>query len=124
MFAYDKITSFVERKSESLNVPVRKVSPAYTSQIGKFKYMRMYGLSIHQAAAFAIARRGLNLNDLIPNDMKHMIPEKLAVKNDWAQWSYVLRNTKGLPPHCLYAKDFSYKNYNSISELVPNTVFA
>ena len=124
MFAYDKITSFVERKSETLNVPVRKVNPAYTSQIGKFKYMRMYGLSVHQAAAFAIARRGLNLNDPIPNDMKHMIPEKLAVKNDWTQWSYVLRNTKGLPPHSLYAKDFSYKNYNSITELVPNTVFA
>ena len=42
---------------------VEKVNPAYTSQMGKFLFMRRYGMSIHQAAAYTIGLVGMGLYD-------------------------------------------------------------
>ena len=40
------------------NVYLKKVSPAYTSKIGKDKYAEPKKLTVHQAASYVIARRG------------------------------------------------------------------
>jgi hypothetical protein len=45
---------------------IKKVNPAYTSVIGRFKYSKMYGLSVHEAASFVIGRRGLDFDENIP----------------------------------------------------------
>ena len=36
-----------------MGIAVFEVNPAYTSQIGKMKYMKRFGISIHEAASFA-----------------------------------------------------------------------
>jgi len=46
-----------------------KVNPAYTSVIGLVKYDRQYGLASDEAAAMAIARRGMNLSENIPGSI-------------------------------------------------------
>ncbi|RGR75463.1 transposase, partial [Holdemania filiformis] len=38
---------------------VVQVNPAYTSQIGKEKYSRKMGCTVHMAASFVIGRRGM-----------------------------------------------------------------
>ena len=46
-----------------LGVTVVEVNPAYTSVIGAVNFAQRFGISIHQGAALAIARRGLGLRD-------------------------------------------------------------
>ena len=47
-FAYDKMTQLTESKGQKYGLAVRKSNPAYSSQIGKLKYMRPMGLQ-HEA---------------------------------------------------------------------------
>jgi hypothetical protein len=44
-------------------VEVLPVHPAYTSTIGAVNYTARFGISLHQGAAIAIARRGLALSE-------------------------------------------------------------
>ena len=44
------------RQAAREGVEVRKVKPAYTSMIGRFKYQPQYGISVHHAAALVIGR--------------------------------------------------------------------
>jgi hypothetical protein len=57
------------------------INPAYTSVIGLVKFVRMYGLASDEAAALAVARRGIRLSEKLPsaitaylsvNDSKHV----------------------------------------------------
>ncbi len=57
-FAYSSFQQLIESKAKKAGVRIRKVNPAYTSQIGQMKFMARYGLSSHGSAACMIARRG------------------------------------------------------------------
>ena len=46
-FAYAQISEAIERKAAYEGVEVIKVDPAYTSLIGKLKYVRDKGMSVH-----------------------------------------------------------------------------
>ncbi len=51
-FHYRALLTAVERQAAREGVTLRKVKPAYTSIIGRFKYQPHYGISVHHAAAF------------------------------------------------------------------------
>lgn len=57
--AYHKLIEAIEARAKKVGVEVRKVDPAYTSVIGWAKYGSKRGMNPDQAAAFAIARRGI-----------------------------------------------------------------
>jgi IS605 OrfB family transposase len=57
-FMYSSFQKLIEAKAKKAGVRMRRVNPAYTSQIGQIKFMARYGLSSHCAAACMIARRG------------------------------------------------------------------
>jgi IS605 OrfB family transposase len=57
-FAYSSFQQLIEAKAKKEGVRIKRVNPAYTSQIGQMKFMARYGLSSHHAAACMIARRG------------------------------------------------------------------
>ena len=40
MFAYNKMISAIKSRAEKMGIAVFEVNPAYTSQIGKMKYMK------------------------------------------------------------------------------------
>ena len=61
LFSAKTITWLAQSKALRAGVACEFVDPAYTSQIGKMKYMRRYGLTIHEAASFAIARRAMGI---------------------------------------------------------------
>jgi IS605 OrfB family transposase len=69
------------------------VNPAFTSIIGLFKYMRMYGLASDEAAALAIARRGMRLGERLPDSITAYV-EVNSTKHVWSQWAELNRKTK------------------------------
>ena len=103
-FAHTKIRELLLSKSWKYSVAVTFVNPAYTSQIGKIKYMARYGLSIHESAALAIARRAMGLNDRLPKDLRDEVPEAKRRKHHWAQWRSVYKVTKETTVSNLYLK--------------------
>ncbi len=57
---------------------IKKVNPAYSSVIGRFKYAKMYGLSVHEAASFVIGRRGLDFEEKIPKELLNELKTKVT----------------------------------------------
>ena len=60
-FAYRKLIESIRARAAKEGVPVRFACPSWTSVMGFAKYGRRNGLSPDQAAALAIARKGLGL---------------------------------------------------------------
>ncbi|MFX0071714.1 MAG: IS200/IS605 family accessory protein TnpB-related protein [Candidatus Hermodarchaeota archaeon] len=58
--------TLLERKCLKRGVTIRKVHPAYTSLIGKYKFSRLYNLSTHVLASYVIARKGLKFKEELP----------------------------------------------------------
>jgi IS605 OrfB family transposase len=76
-FKKKKLTEMIVRRGLRLGFRVKKVNPAYTSIIGRFKYMKKYGLSIHESAALVIGRRGLGYQERLPKELIHIIKTKV-----------------------------------------------
>jgi IS605 OrfB family transposase len=64
-FLWRKFTEILERRCLESGIACRRVNPAYTSVIGRCKYAPMYKTAVHEAAAFAIVRRGLGFGEKI-----------------------------------------------------------
>ena len=62
-FAYAHITEILERRAMVDGIECIKVAPSYTTQIGKQKYKKLKGLSVHLSASLVIGRRGLGYSD-------------------------------------------------------------
>lgn len=83
-FKKKRLTEAILRRGLRLGFLIKKVNPAYTSVIGRFKYSTKYGLSVHEAAAFVIARRGLGYQEKIPKmliqELQQTVKPLLLVK--------------------------------------------
>ncbi|WP_240523700.1 IS200/IS605 family accessory protein TnpB-related protein, partial [Bacillus cereus] len=99
MFAYEKMTSAIRSRADKRGVAVFQVNPAYTSISGKMKYMRKFGISIHQSAAFTIGRRGLGYKEKVPKVLQPYIPNKEA--HHWSHW-HQLNNRLDIRTHHFY----------------------
>ena len=62
-FAYRQFAALIAARAQDAGVEVVTVNPAYSSKIGRQKYARRYGLSVHMAAAFVLARRAQSFRD-------------------------------------------------------------
>lgn len=97
-FSYEKILSCIKARSEDEGIECIEINPAFTSVIGKFKFAKRYGISTHQAAACAIARRGLEFSER-PNRRDHVasfLPVRNRNKHVWSFWGKVSRNKTAL----------------------------
>ena len=65
-FSYGKVKAYFISRGYRQGVEVHQVNPAYSSVIGRVKFMERYGLTVHQAAALVLARRLLGCSDRIP----------------------------------------------------------
>jgi IS605 OrfB family transposase len=130
MFAYKKMTSAIINRANKVGVAVVEVNPTYTSISGKMKYMRKLGISVHQAAAWTIGRRGLGYKEKVPTILQAFIIDK--TKHHWSRWNQlnkrldirthhfynlynVNRPTESLQIHAVY---LSKKEEKKIKELV------
>src|SRR5690606_30025867 len=104
-FAYSAMVQAIQSRALKEKVSIKAVNPAYTSVIGRIKYAKRSGVSVHQAAALAIGRRGMGYRESAPvrseiPDGKgdHFIfelPARNRAKHEWSHWAQVHRKLRG-----------------------------
>ena len=103
-FSYGKIKAYFLSRGYREGVEVHQVNPAFSSLIGRVKFMERYGLSVHQAAALVLARRLLGCSERIPRrrvcpldngvQVAFTVPVRKRVKHVWTYWGAVLRQLR------------------------------
>ena len=98
-FSYGKIKAYFVSRGYRKGVEVHQVNPAFSSIIGRVKFMERYGLSVHQAAALVLARRLLGFSERIPRrwacpvgngvHVAFTVPARKRVKHVWAYWGAI-----------------------------------
>ena len=84
---------------------VNEVNPAYTSIIGRVKFAKRYGLTVHQAAALCIARRLHGFSEQPPKQLENIpdgkrghvairAPVRKRGKHVWSFWRLVRRRVQ------------------------------
>ena len=68
-FVHSKIVNAVGSRCYKEGIILKKVNPAYTSLLGRIKYQKRFGLSVHESAAICIARKGLGLKEKLPKKL-------------------------------------------------------
>ncbi len=102
-FAYNKIIQTIKAAAFRAGIEVIEVNPAFTSTIGEVNYAQQYGVSTHQAAAIAIARRSLGFsekltsrNGLVPtrngSHVTFTLPARNREKHVWNYWSVIRKS--------------------------------
>lgn len=112
LFAYRKMTTCLENQSYKQSFGIYKINPAYTSQMGKFLYLRPLGLSIHEAASYTIGLKGMGIREkLLPDErLLVLLPEKTKekLKNGTdvvsiiPAWKHLTKAFRGVSPHSFY----------------------
>ena len=98
-FSYGKIKAYFISRGYREGVEVKQVNPAYSSVIGRVKFMERYGLTVHQAAGLVLARRLLGCSERIPRrwvcpigngvQVAFTVPVRKRVKHVWTYWGAV-----------------------------------
>ena len=99
-FSYAKVRACFLSRGLRQGVEVHQVNPAFSSVMGRVKFMERYGLSVHQAAALVLARRLLGCSEGIPRlrvaplgngvRVAFTVPVRKRVKHVWTLWGCVL----------------------------------
>ena len=95
-FTYSKVKAFILSRAHRSGVQVYQVNPAYSTVIGRVKFMERYGLTTHQAAALVLARRALNCSEGLPRRLEApdgkggrvtlTVPVGKRVRHVWSFW--------------------------------------
>ena len=103
-FSYGKVKAYFISRGYREGVEVHQVNPAYSSVIGRVKFMERYGLSVHQAAALVLARRLLGCSERIPRQracpvgngvhVAFTVPARKRVKHVWVYWAAISRQLR------------------------------
>ena len=99
-FSYGKVKACFMSRGFREGVEVNQVNPAFSSIVGRVKFMERYGLSVHQAAALVLARRLLGCSERIPRrrvcpvgngvHVAFRVPARKRVKHVWTYWGAIL----------------------------------
>ena len=87
-FSYRKIIEKLYSRSYREKIGINEVNPAYTSVIGKLKYARQKGISIHKAASYVIARRGMGYGERLPIKQYQQINKPQQIR--WRNYSQLI----------------------------------
>jgi IS605 OrfB family transposase len=106
---YQQIKNMILASASRKGIEVIIIKPAYTSQIGRYKFMKRYGMTVHHSAALTIARRPCSLNEdpnqsdigeekSIPDgkcsSYSIILPERKEVESNWEYWGRVVKGNK------------------------------
>ena len=99
-FSYGKIKAYFLSRGYREGIEIIEVNPAYSSVVGRVKFMERYGLTVHQAAALALARRLLGCSERVPRrrvcpvgngvHVAFTVPARKRVKHVWTYWGAIL----------------------------------
>jgi IS605 OrfB family transposase len=109
-FAYSAFAQLIRGRCAREGVELIEVNPAFTSVIGRGKFANGYGLSVHRAAACAIARRALHFGEKLRTRSARTalaLPARNRARHvwhDWGRWAKAQRprrhrssKPKGIP---------------------------
>jgi len=88
-FAYAAFAQLIRGRCAREGVELIEVHPAFTSVIGKGKFAHGYGLSVHRAAACAIARRALHFGEQLRTRSAGTalaLPARNRTRHVWHNW--------------------------------------
>ena len=98
-FSYARIRACFRSRGLRQGVEIYQVNPAFSSVIGRVKFMERYGLSVHQGAALVLARRLLGCSEGIPRlwvcpmgngvHVAFFVPARKRVKHMWTLWGAI-----------------------------------
>ena len=98
-FSYGKVKAYFLSRGYREGVEIIEVNPAYSSVVGRVKFMERYGLTVHQAAALVLARRYLGCSERIPRrwvcpigngvQVAFTVPVRKRVKHVWTYWGAI-----------------------------------
>ena len=98
-FSYGKVKAYFLSRGYRESVEIVAVNPAYSSVVGRVKFMERYGLTVHQAAALVLARRYLGCSERIPRrwvcpigngvQVAFTVPVRKRVKHVWTYWGAI-----------------------------------
>ena len=98
-FSYGKVKAYFLSRGYREGVEIIEVNPAYSSVVGRVKFMERYGLTVHQAAALVLARRLLGCSERIPSrwvapigdgvQVAFTVPVRKRVKHVWTYWGAI-----------------------------------
>ena len=98
-FSYGKTQACFLSRGHREGVAIHQVNPAFSSVVGRVKFMERYGLSVHQAAALVLARRLLGCSERIPRrrvapvgngvQVAFTVPARKRVKHVWTYWGAI-----------------------------------
>src|SRR5690606_13696007 len=75
------------------------------------------GISIHQAASYVIARRGMGFKEKLPPVLHSLLPEKMVGLHHWVQWKHVSTLLKSVRVHTFYRSElFDVARFRSQGE--------
>ena len=103
-FAYAAFAQMIRGRCAREGVELIEVNPAFTSVIGQGKFARGYGLSVHRAAACAIARRALHFGERLRTrsaGTAFALPEWNRTRHvwyNWGRWAKAQRPRRGRLP--------------------------
>jgi IS605 OrfB family transposase len=122
-FAYNNLITHLKSRASKKGVFIEQVNPAYTSIIGRVKFARRYGLSIHQAAALTIGRRYLHFSERVPSSLSTIpdgknghvtlsLPGRNRDKHVWSLWRQLSKKFQtALAAHARTAKSRSKSSF-------------
>ena len=99
-FAYKRFVQFLCARAHDAGIEVRFVNPAYSSLIGKHKFVRRYGISGHLAAALVLARRAQGYSERPNRQDRNALgsPVRMNARHVWSFWAGVARKTAWVAP--------------------------
>ncbi|MDJ0618114.1 MAG: IS200/IS605 family accessory protein TnpB-related protein [Calothrix sp. MO_192.B10] len=92
-WAYARFNQLLASILTNRGIKLIHVNPAYTSQIGLIKYLRMYGISSGVAAAIAIGRRAMYLSERLPLALTALDGVNPS-KHVWSGWRTATNSLK------------------------------
>jgi len=103
-FCYRQLIASIGSRAFREGIEVYEVNPAFTSIIGRTKFMARYGLSTHISAALVIGRRLDNYSEKLPcyleiTDNKNsrsafFLPERNRKKHVWSSYRELTKKLK------------------------------
>jgi IS605 OrfB family transposase len=129
-FAYGSIITHLKSRALKRGVAVLQVNPAYTSLIGRVKFAKRYGLSVHQAAALVIGRRSLRYSEKMPSVLGEIpdgkeshvtlpLPVRNRDKHVWSLWRQLSKKLRtALAAHFRTARSRSKSSLTPAFETV------
>ena len=103
-FCYRQLIASIESRAFRNGIEVYEVNPAFTSIIGRTKFMGRYGLSTHTSAALVIGRRQNSYSERLPCYLEILdnknsrsaffLPVRNRKKHAWSSYRELIRKLK------------------------------